>query len=124
MVRLVVSVIAVVLLLAAGPAFAHGPSAIEASYDLDTHILRILALHSVRNADEHYVNKIKVELNGKKIVEQRFQSQTDREHQETLFMIRDAEVGDEVEITATCNISGKKVVSIRVRAPEPVEEGS
>ncbi len=124
MVRLVVSVTVLVVLLLSGAASGHGPSGVEASFDVETHILQIRVFHAVRDAGQHYVNKITVELNGKKIIEQHFKSQVDKEHQEALFMIRDAEIGDEVEITAGCNISGKKKVSIEVIAPEPAEESS
>ena len=122
MVRFMVLIMVLGSMLLAGPVAAHGPSDVEVTYDPETHILRVHAYHDSKNAAEHYVNKIAVKVNGKKMVEQVFRSQTDRLHQEALFLIIDAGVGDTIDVMAGCNIHGKKTVSMRISAPEPEAE--
>lgn len=103
----------------AGAAFGHAPKALDLAFDVETHLLRVNVSHTVRDAGKHYVNKITVELNGKKIIEQQFRSQEDKERQEAVFKIIDAKVGDEITVTAVCNISGRKEATLEVVKPEP-----
>lgn len=113
----------VALVLLAVPLMAHSPKSLELDYDADTGVLNISITHSVNDASKHYVNKVIVELNGKKIVEQKFRSQTDEEEQQVLYSIIDAKEGDKINVTAYCNISGKKKGELIITAPEG-EEGT
>ncbi|MCK4940566.1 hypothetical protein KAS45_00595 [candidate division WOR-3 bacterium] len=111
----------VALVLLAVPLLAHSPKGLQLEYDAG--ILNISVIHSVNDASKHYVNKVIVELNGKKIVEQKFRSQTDEEEQQVLYSIIDAKEGDKINVTAYCNISGKKKGELIITVPE-AEEGT
>lgn len=112
----------VALVLLAVPLMAHSPKSLELDYDADTGVLNISITHSVNDASKHYVNKVIVELNGKKIVEQKFRSQTDEEEQQVLYSIIDAKEGDKINVTAYCNISGKKKADLTITAAEGDEK--
>jgi desulfoferrodoxin (superoxide reductase-like protein) len=108
----------VTLVLLAVPLLAHSPKSLELDYNSETSVLNISVTHSVNDASKHYVNKVVVELNGKKIIEQKFRSQTDEEGQQMVYSIIDAREGDKISVSAFCNISGKKKGELTVTAPE------
>lgn len=109
------------LVFLAVPLMAHSPKTPELVYDADAGILNVSITHSVNDAAKHYVNKVVVELNGKKIIEQKFRSQTDEEEQQVVYSIIDAKEGDKISVTAFCNISGKKKSELIISAPEGSE---
>ena len=96
---------------------AHPPSAPDISFDLQSHTLTVTVNHAVKDASKHYIDKIEVELNGDKIIEQKFAAQLDGRTQKAFYLVADAEVGDEIKVTAECNIAGKKKASIKVEQP-------
>lgn len=112
-----------VLVLLVVPLVAHSPKSPVLEYEVETGVLNVSITHSVNNASKHYVNKVVVELNGKKIIEQKFRSQTDEEEQRIIYSIIDAKVGDKISVTAFCNISGKKKGELIISLPEG-DEGS
>ena len=99
-------------------ALAHPPDVLDLYYCPNGKVLSIQAFHGSKSETDHYVNKITVELNGKKIIEQKFNSQFDREHQEAVFKIIDAKIGDKFKVTAHCNISGKVSDTLTVKECE------
>lgn len=111
-------VLIITLVLLAVPLLAHTPKSVDLEYDSETGILNASIIHSVNNASKHYVNKIIVELNGKKIIEQTFKRQVDDEVQMVMYKIIDAKESDKIKVTAYCNISGKKNGELIVTAPE------
>ena len=110
--------IIIALVLCAVPLVAHSPKSVDVEFDSETRILNVAVTHSVSNASKHYVNKVIVELNGKKVIEQKFSSQTNEEEQHVLYSIHDAKEGDKIKVTAYCNISGKKNTELTVMAAE------
>ena len=94
--------------------FGHPPGAVTARFDTDEHLLIVTVMHGVKDAAKHYIDEIEVDLNGKKMIEQRFNRQTGMEMQDAVYRIVDAKVGDKIKVTAGCNISGKKSVEITV----------
>lgn len=109
------------LLFVAMPLVAHSPKGVDLDYDTETGVLSVEITHSVNNPSKHYVNKVTVELNGKKIIEQTFRSQLDEEKQQVLYKIVDAKEGDKLSVTARCNISGKKKGELEITAQEGEE---
>ena len=103
----------------AGSAAAHAPKGIEADFDIEENLLRLVVSHDTKDASKHFVDKIEVKLNGEKIIEQEFASQQDKAVQEVIYRIIDAGVGDKIEIVAGCNISGKKKATLTVEKPKP-----
>ncbi|MFP4466561.1 MAG: hypothetical protein ACLFP1_05885 [Candidatus Goldiibacteriota bacterium] len=87
---------------------AHSPSDAEFKYIEDKKMLKITIEHKVKNENSHYVENIKVKLNGKKIITQKTSVQTDKENQKIAYIIPDIKEGDEVELSAGCSIMGRK----------------
>jgi hypothetical protein len=77
----------VVVFGSATPGFGHPPKELGAKFDVERHLLTIVVAHDVEDASKHYVNEIEVELNGKKMIEQKFKSQMDRRVQEVTYRI-------------------------------------
>ena len=110
-------------ILFALPLFAHPPKGLEMEYDFDSDILSVEIAHSVNDAAKHFIKKVIVELNGKKIIEQTFRKQVDGEAQQVMYKIIDAADGDKISVTAYCNISGKKKADLVVTSVK-VDEGT
>lgn len=106
----------IIALVFVGVALAHAASDVELTFDKETSTLTVLAKHSVKNAADHYIDEITVELNGKKIITQIFKKQTSDNGQEVIYIIIDAKDGDTIEVTTNCNKFGKKKAKLVVGA--------
>lgn len=104
----------ILALLIALPLLAHPPKGLELAYDADSNILTVEITHSVKDASKHYINKVVVELNGKKIIEQVFKKQVDDELQHVTYEVIDADEGAKITVIGYCNISGKKAAELVV----------
>jgi hypothetical protein len=109
---LVLSALAI-LFFSAGSATAHPPSAIRLSFDPTSRILDVVVMHDTRKPLEHYIESIVVQLNGKEIIKQKFAGQSDALKQCVTYRIDDAKPGDEIAVTGTCNVFGKKKETIK-----------
>jgi len=114
--------ILIALVMLVLPLLAHAPKSVELEYDSDAHILNVLITHNVNNASQHYIYKVVVDLNGKKIIEQTFKRQEDNDMHELIYRIIEAQEGDKISVTAFCNISGKKKSDLTITAPEVEHE--
>jgi len=102
-------------LLINGIPFAHPPSVLNVAYDTDTKLLTIKVLHNVSDPNgDHFINEIKVKLNGKDMVLQNFNSQSSSGEQDAQYIFIDAKPGDVIEILAVCNKFGDKTATINV----------
>jgi desulfoferrodoxin (superoxide reductase-like protein) len=107
--------------LVALPLFAHPPKGLEMTYDYESNILSVEIAHSVNDAAKHFIKKVVVELNGKKIIEQTFKRQVDGETQQVMYKVIDGIEGDKITVTAYCNISGKKKADLTITMPSSDE---
>ncbi len=89
---------------------AHPPSDISAEYDTLEQTIKIIVDHSVKYINKHYVNKIEILANSDKKIEQLSTKQNSEAAQNYIFKLIDVKIGDTLNITASCNISGKKRV--------------
>ena len=103
-------------------AHAHAPSGLVLEYDVEEHLLTVMVMHSVAKINNHYINKIEVALNGDKIITQQIDSQSSPESQDVQYIIVDAEIGDEINVTAHCNIIGIKSAKLTVSGESVPEE--
>ena len=101
---------------------AHSPSDITLAFDSKTQVLDVTVLHRVNKIAQHFIDKIIVELNGEKIVEQTFLIQRNDEKQEACYIIPGADIGDELKVIGYCSISGKKIKTLTISPSEPGEE--
>jgi hypothetical protein len=110
------------LLLFVQLSVAHAPSDITLDFDNETNILRVTVLHPVGKVAEHFVDRIVVELNNEKLIEQKFIIQSSDGTQEACYIIPGIKIGDEIKVTGYCNISGKKIKTLTIYPSEPGEE--
>lgn len=96
------------------PALGHPPSEILLEFDIAEHLLKVTIVHAVSDSSKHYADRITVELKGEKMIEQKFKSQSDRKTQVAEYRLIDAQLGDEIVVTAVCNISGQKKAKLKV----------
>lgn len=101
---------AVVLLLVLVPTYLFSCPAkkVELAYNKDTKTLSIVIDHPVTSTKGHYIDDIKILVNGKEIKTikptKQFSLTTDKHEVE----IGDLEVGAKVEVKTHCNQSGNK----------------
>lgn len=101
-------------ILFSGVAFAHPPSTINATFDQQTKILTIQTIHNVPNpSGDHYIQEMKVKLNGKDMIIQYFLTQTSSGIQEAQYLLIDAHSGDTIEVYALCNKFGDKTITLK-----------
>jgi DNA polymerase II large subunit len=103
---------AVVVLLLSGVSAAHPPKEVKIGFDPESKMLTVTAIHDTKDVTKHYVGTIQVDLNGEKMIEQKFKAQVDANEQLARFWINDANAGDTLTVTAICNIAGKKQASL------------
>lgn len=118
--------LALVVVLAAGSVWAHPPKEVKIEFDPDTKMLMVTATHDTKDATKHFISMIEVDLNGEKIIEQKFKAQVSADAQKAHYWINDANVDDMLVVTATCNIAGKKKMTLKVAKaaePEPAKTG-
>jgi desulfoferrodoxin (superoxide reductase-like protein) len=114
--------LALVVVLAAGSVWAHPPKDVKLEFDPATKTLQVTAVHDTKDATKHFIGTVEVDLNGEKIIEQKFKSQIGVDAQKARYWINDASVGDTLAVTATCNIAGKKKVTLEIAKPaEPAK---
>ena len=88
-------------------ASAHPPSDIKITYDFYTKTLKAVITHKVSDVKKHFINKVDVGLNGKKIISHAISQQDNLISQTVSYLIPDAKTGDVLSVEAYCNISGK-----------------
>jgi desulfoferrodoxin (superoxide reductase-like protein) len=110
----IVLIATVWLLAMVSSVFGHPPQSVKTAFISELGLLTIAVGHDSKDVSKHFVNKIEVNLNGKKIIEQEFGSQENDDGQIVLYRVIDARAGDKLEVVASCNIQGKKKVEIEV----------
>jgi hypothetical protein len=86
-------------------AFCHPPTGIDMTR-LGTQIT-VTVLHDVLDPKTHYIERIGITLNGKKIIEQNFTTQTDDDMQQVIYIIPSLTTGDKLDIETKCNQAGE-----------------
>jgi len=88
-------------------AYAHPPSNIIVSFDLETKMLKAVIIHNVNNPASHFIKKVDVALNGNEIIGHKLSRQDNNVSQTVAYLIPDAKAGDTLSVEAYCSISGK-----------------
>jgi|GEM_PF-701726 len=121
MLRYTVVLFSCVLVLGFSTASGHAPDKLDLNYDLESRTLEVSISHQVKDAAKHHVDRVLVELNGNKVIEQSLVAQESLERQTVIYRITDASVGDTLTVTAECNISGRKTAMLKIEPPKKVE---
>lgn len=87
---------------------AHAPKSIKVNFNRDIHELKVTIRHPVKNVSRHYVKRIRILVNGQKVVDTRYKKQTSPEIQSAQFKLKGIKTGDTILIKATCNRFGGK----------------
>ena len=69
----VVCVLAVFLFASA--VMAHPPKDVKVEFNPDNHMLMVMAYHDTKDPTKHFVGAIEVDVNGEKLIDQKFKSQ-------------------------------------------------
>lgn len=93
---------------------AHRPGSVTLDYNIDTKVLSVTITHSVSNPAEHYVDKIKIALNGEIIKTFEYTSQPDNSTFTYQYSI-EAKEGDELKVRTECSYFGSRTVKLIVR---------
>jgi len=96
------------------PVTAHPPAQIEVAYDHNTQLLSINAIHPTKNVEEHHINQLIIEKDGKEILIQRISKQSGPSGQVLAYLITDVSSGDILTVTVTCNVFGKKRIDYTI----------
>jgi hypothetical protein len=93
--------------------YAHAPEKVVLSYDQDTRALTAEVVHPVADPGRHFVDRIEVLLNGKRVIEKEPPRQTETGVSE-VFPLTDVKPGDIVKVTAFCNRGGEQSEQIKI----------
>jgi len=99
-----------------GQVLAHPPQDMVLSYDIDTQVLTVTFTHISPAPTVHYINQVDIERNDQLVLSQDYDSQPSTSEFTYTYDI-EADVGDELSVTAFCNIQGSISRSIIVRDP-------
>lgn len=115
------AIIVAFLLLCTVDAFAHKPSEIDVV--IEGSRVEIEVRHRVRNPQKHYVDRIIITLNDRKIIEQGLSLQT-KDIQTAIYNVPSLKAGDVLDVEATCNVFGKlkKQIIIEKQTPHLEED--
>ncbi len=94
--------------------YAHPPGEIEMSFNTENNMLEVTIPHNSDDNTSHFVNDVKVHLNGEQHIDQIFIMQTDEENQYLHYMIPGAKSGDTISLRAECNKFGSRESEITV----------
>jgi len=111
---LAVSVL-LILTVTCSAAYAHPPSDIKINFDPGTKMLSAVIMHNTSNPANHYIKKVDVGLNGKRIIGQSIFRQDNNESQSVAYLIPDIKDGDVLSVEGYCSISGNLQKEITVK---------
>ncbi len=94
-------------------AIAHAPSSMELEYNFFNQKLNVTITHSVLDPNSHYVGSVEILKNNVEFITQDYTSQPSPTTFTYTYDVS-AEDGDDLEVTATCSITGSITESIIV----------
>jgi desulfoferrodoxin (superoxide reductase-like protein) len=107
----------VLLLLAAGAASAHAPSAIGLHWETGKRVLEVRVLHPVADVTAHYISRISVMAGNKVIAARTYTMQTNEKSQIDVFYLRPLRRGEKITVVAKCNRKGSMTASMIIGRP-------
>lgn len=94
-----------IVVLSAGPLFAHPPSAIDIK--ANGAAVEITVEHAVSDPADHYIREIKVSAGRKEMIRQEFVLQTGNV-QKAVYLIPSIKPGNLLKVEAFCSKFGKR----------------
>ncbi len=84
---------------------AHSPNSMSLNYATQSNALTVIINHSVNDNTTHYINLVEIWVNDQLNISQGYTSQPTTNEFTYMYSITTAN-GDEIKVTATCNIGG------------------
>lgn len=103
----------IILFLVFSSVFAHAPKSVDITVNLSEKNIAVDISHPVSNPNSHYVKRVEVTLNEKKIIEQTFSLQ-EGNSQGVIYHIPSLKMSDTVTVEAFCSIAGSQKKTIIV----------
>ncbi|UCG68420.1 MAG: hypothetical protein JSV09_11475 [Thermoplasmata archaeon] len=103
-----------------GLAFAHSPSNMELEYNFFNQELSVTITHNVASPNEHFIESIEIFKNDNLYLIENYTSQPSLTTFTYVYSV-EAQDGDDIEVTATCSISGGITESITIQEPDADE---
>lgn len=103
------------LLVSCINAWAHPSSDITVDYNDSGNVLNLDIIHKVSNSNKHFIDKVKIYINGELVAEQFFRSQSNLKMQNAIYILPDVRKGDIIVIETKCNIFGVKKSTFTVK---------
>lgn len=85
---------------------AHPPSSMLYSYNAERNMLTLTIRHSVRNPENHYVEKVTVTKDDEEIIVHRFERQENSREMMLVYRLPGFEEGTSLTVTAFCSRVG------------------
>lgn len=106
-----------ILLLAtilSGALLAHAPKKVDLSFNSESKKLSIELPHKVKKVDSHYIESIKIEVNGEEFKVLEYKKQSSLESHSVELELPDAKKGDKITVSAKCNKMGAKSATLTI----------
>jgi outer membrane protein OmpA-like peptidoglycan-associated protein len=101
--------------------YATAPKSVDLIYDMSTQTLSVTINHPTLFASIHHIKYVEIKKNGATISKNKYGTQPTSSIFTYTYNIA-AENGDVFDVTASCNLWGKKTSTLVVVAPAPVVE--
>ena len=96
-------------------AVAHPPSDIKFDYNAKEKTLKITVVHGSRDISQHFIDTVKVTIDGMEMVKQTFMSQFNDKGQEVSYIVIDVKEKSKVQVYAHCCMSGDLSKEIEIK---------
>ena len=94
---------------------AHPPSDIKFDYNEKEKMLKITVVHGSKDISKHFIDTVKVSIDGMELVKQSFMSQFNDKGQEASYIIIDVKLKTKVKVDAHCSKGGDLTREIAIK---------
>ena len=112
--RITSVLITAIVLLASGSVYAHQPTSISLSYDLQSQSLSVRVGYYTENRSDNHIKTIDIKVNGMTIQSYHYTYQAFTSGTGTYSYKVEAKPGDVIEVTATSTTNESKTESLKV----------
>ena len=106
--------IAVLIMFMAG-LLGHPPQDLDITFDSEESILTVYAVHRVANPNNHYIDRVIIELDGNEIIDHQITRQDDRDGVSLEYRLPDTQTGMIINVFTTCNRYGSLSKEIEIQ---------
>ncbi len=94
---------------------ADPPKKVLLNYDKTSGILKISAIHKVKDVNDHFIDQIKISVNDKDFKTLEYKKQTSNASHDIEVSIPNLKTGSKIEVKARCNEFGSKKAELEVQ---------